>query len=142
MKVLLSVFTVLFLTATLLFFGAERQVSSARVSAPVTTPPETIKEISDNTSPTQVGEKLSYVASWSNFVSAGKLSMEKQEAPDKSNIRLVADFAPTGLVKSLYNVIHHYDSTVEKNTLLPNQFISRIPEQTRTGPEDTESEVK
>jgi len=142
MRFILSILVVLSLTALLLFFGSDSHVSSARVSAPAVKPSDTLKEITNSATPTEVGEKLSYVASWSNFVAAGRLSMETQEASDKSNLRFIADFNPIGLVKSLYNVSHHYDSTVERTTLLPNQFIARTKEQTRSGPEEKESEVK
>src|SRR5215472_10987664 len=142
MKLMISVLTMLTLAGLILFFGVggHRNIAD-RIVIPGTTLAST-NEITESSIPVAVGEKLSYVASWSNFVAAGRLSMETQESSDKSTIRLIADFAPTGLVKSIYNVNHHYDSTVEKTSLLPNQFVSRTREQTKSGPEEKETEVK
>ena len=96
----------------------------------------------DRSSPIAAGEKLNYVASWSNFLMAGRLSLSVQESPDKKSFLLHADAETVGLVKALYNMSNHYDSTLEKSTLLPNLFSIRSKDLSKPGAADKQSEVK
>jgi len=96
----------------------------------------------DKPSPLVTGEKLNYVASWSNFLTAGKLSLSVQESPDKKSFVIHADAETVGLVKALYNMSNHYDSTLEKSTLLPNLFSIRSKDLSKPGAADKQSEVK
>ena len=96
----------------------------------------------DKASPITTGERLNYVASWSNFLTAGKLSLSVQESPDKKSFLIHADAETVGLVKALYNMSNHYDSTLEKSTLLPNLFSIRSKDLSRPGAADKQSEVK
>src|SRR5882724_7845879 len=110
--------------------AAPARGSSATISKP------------DKPSPIVTGERLNYVASWSNFLTAGKLSLSVQDSPDKKSFLIHADAETVGLVKALYNMSNHYDSTLEKSTLLPNLFSIRSKDASRPGAADKQSEVK
>jgi hypothetical protein len=96
----------------------------------------------DKPSPISTGEKLNYVASWSNFLTAGRLTLSVQESPDKKSILLHADAETVGLVKAIYALSNHYDSTLEKSTLLPNLFSIRSKDLSKPTAADKLSEVR
>jgi hypothetical protein len=98
--------------------------------------------IADKSSPITVGEKLNYVASWSNFLAAGKLSLSVQESPDKKSILVHADAETVGLVRALYAMSNHYDSTLDKSSMLPNLFSIRSKDSNKPGAPDKQSETR
>src|SRR5258708_17599158 len=101
------------------------QQSGSETSTISSKAPSATSAKADKPSPISTGEKLNYVASWSNFLTAGRLSLSVLESPDKKSFLLHADAETVGLVKALYNMSNHYDSTLEKSTLLPNRSEER-----------------
>jgi hypothetical protein len=89
-----------------------------------TSVPNSVKE-----NPYQVGEQLTYSASWSNFMVAGELTLQTKEraifnGTDGYHLRLQAH--STGIVDSLvYKVNDVYESFINAETLQPFRAESR-----------------
>jgi len=130
---------VLMVAMVLGLWAQQSRIDSAATSANNSS---TIMSKSDKPSPIATGERLNYVASWSNFLTAGKLSLSVQESPDKKSLVIHADAETVGLVKALYNLSNHYDSTLDKTTMLPNLLSIRSKDTSRPGAADKQSEVK
>lgn len=75
------------------------------------------------TVPFKVGEALTFDVSWSNFLTAGTVTLAVKERAARGNrsaYHLVAEGVPTSIVGKLYQLYYKAESFLDTRTLLPS----------------------
>jgi hypothetical protein len=105
-------------------FGALFLCGSIVLAAPLPSPATApAPPLADAKVPFRAGEALTYDASWSNFLTAGRVTLRVAERRALSGGRaaynLIAEAQSVSLAASLYQVYYKVDSLLETSTLSP-----------------------
>lgn len=102
-------------------FATDPQKATKR---PATPPPAAPAARAERRVPFAVGEKLAYDVSWSNYLTAGTVTMSvngKQPSYGSTAYYVTAEAQTTGLVASLYSLYYKADSLIDVYSLLPQR---------------------